>query len=114
MFRLADELVPHVYRSTAAFPAEERYGLQAQVRRASVSTAANIVEGCARRTTRDYLHFLTIALGSASETRYLLQLTSRLGFLPEDHLAHLDTGYRELVCSLQNLIQALERRPRSQ
>src|SRR5438067_13523073 len=74
-FQLADLLVVELYRASARFPAAERFGLQAQLRRAAVSVAANLVEGCARRSQRDYLHFVGIAIGSASEVRYLVQLS---------------------------------------
>jgi four helix bundle protein len=74
-----------IYRCTHEFPREEIYGLRAQLRRAAVSTAANIVEGCARRSEREYLNFLNMSAGSASEARYLIDLSHRLGFLkPED------------------------------
>jgi four helix bundle protein len=73
-FVLADGLVVEVYRATRSFPIEERYGLQSQIRRGAVSVAANLVEGSARRSRLDYLHFVTIAIGSGSEVRYLVQL----------------------------------------
>src|SRR5215471_20393326 len=81
VFELADDLVLEVYRITGNFPLEERYGLQAQLRRAALSTATNIVEGCARKTERDFANFINIAIGSAAENRYLIDVSGRLGFL---------------------------------
>lgn len=107
VFAMADELVPAVYRATATFPQEERYGLVSQLRRAAISVAANIVEGCARRTTRDYVHFLETALGSASELRYLLDVSSRLGFLSKGDRDVLDQNFAALLRSLQRLIDSL-------
>jgi four helix bundle protein len=51
-FHLADDVAVLIYRQTAAFPKEEIYGLTSQMRRAAVSTASNIVEGCTRETQR--------------------------------------------------------------
>ena len=107
VFQLSDELVLDVYRVTARFPAEERYGLQAQIRRAAVSVAAALVEGSARRTTRDYAHFVTIALGSASEVRYLLSVGRRLTMLDFGATTSLEAKYDDLVRGLQALVSAL-------
>ena len=107
VFRVADELVLEIYRRTRQLPLEERYGLQAQIRRAAVSVPTNLVEGCARRSTKDYLHFVVLSLGSASEVRYLLGLAHRLGMLGADDHAELVARYGELIRGLQRLLDAL-------
>jgi len=120
VFTLADRLVVEIYRASSSFPASERYGLQGQLRKAAVSSAVNIVEGSARRTDSEYLHFLNIALGSAAETRYLCDLSARLNYLAAADAQSLDTGYSHLCASLTALINSLapspnsKRRPRAQ
>jgi four helix bundle protein len=104
VFELADELVVDLYERTRGFPVEERYGLQAQVRRAAISVPTNIVEGCARATGKEYAQFLRIALGSASEVRYLLGLAGRLEMAST---GDLESRYDELVRALQKLIDAV-------
>jgi len=108
VFLIADELVIEVYTATASFPPEERFGLQRELRRSAVSAAVNIVEGSARRTTRDYLNFLNISIGSSSEARYLLDVSFRLGFLTERVQEALTGRYTELLKGLQKLTSSLE------
>ena len=109
VFTAADALVLDVYRVTIAFPQEERYGLQTQLRRAALSTAANIVEGSARRTTREYAHFINVSIGSAAETDYLLDVARRLGYLSSSEQSSLSARYQEVLRGLQSLINALQK-----
>jgi four helix bundle protein len=103
-FVVADALVKSVYEHTKSFPADERYGLTSQLRRATVSIAANIVEGSARRSHREYLNFLNIALGSASEARYLWSLALHFNYVTD---AAITTQFNECVASLSKLADAV-------
>jgi four helix bundle protein len=80
-YKAADDLAVAVYAAVRRFPSEERFGLSLQLRRAAVSAAANIVEGCARITAADYGRFLSIAYASAREVQYEIDLAHRLGYL---------------------------------
>ncbi len=84
VFHLSHRLTLDVYQLTEKLPRAERYGLCAQLRRAVASIPTNIVEGCIRRSTREYERFLDIALGSAAEVRYLLALAIDLRLLTVD------------------------------
>jgi four helix bundle protein len=113
VFHLADDLVIEVYRVTRRFPADERYGLQSQLRRAAVSVPSNIVEGSARQSNRDYAHFLRIALGSASEARYLLTVAGRLNFIAAPDTESLHGRFDRLVKGLELLAQRVAANPSS-
>ena len=103
VFQKSDELAVLVYRLTRKFPAEERFELRSQIRRAAVSTPTNMVEGCARDSEKDYLRFLDIALGSANELGYLLHLAERLVFINSEQAARCRTCASEVVRMLQKL-----------
>ena len=71
-----------LYALSRSFPADERFGLTSQSRRAAVSVAANIAEGSKRRTKQEYARFLNLAEGSIAEVEYLLMLARDLEYLP--------------------------------
>ena len=106
-FGLADELVLAVYKETCGFPREEMFGLTSQLRRAAISTASNIVEGCARSSEAEYIHFLDMAYASAREAEYQISLASRLGFLPEETHKDLANRSAETCKVLNGLLRAL-------
>ena len=81
------ELTKAVYQMTATFPAEERYGLSQQMRRAAVSIPSNIAEGAGRNGAKEFLNFIGISRGSLAELETQLQLAVMLGFAAPDHLA---------------------------
>lgn len=88
VWRKSVDFVVKIYRMTEKFPSDERFGLTSQIRRASVSIPANIAEGAARESDKEFLRFLSIAQGSASEVETELLIANRLGFLPdENHIA---------------------------
>jgi four helix bundle protein len=78
-WQVAHELAVEVYRVTAGWPSQERYGLTAQIRRAAFSVPANIAEGSRRRGGREFRRFVDIALGSHAEVEYGLEFAEAVG-----------------------------------
>lgn len=108
-FQLADETAVSVYRATANMPKHEQFGLTMQMRRAAVSIASNIVEGCARATQADYLRFLDMAHGSARELEYQVSLAHRLGYLADTPHEELQSKCVETSKVRNGLIRSLRR-----
>jgi len=85
----ADELAFQIYQATVSFPKEESYGITSQLRRAAVSIPTNIVEGYSRAGDKELRRFVSIALGSLAETKYLLSFCHRLSYLNDPQYQRL-------------------------
>lgn len=92
-----------VYKASAGFPAEERFGLTAQLRRAAVSVPSNVAEGAGRSTHAETVRFLEIAYGSLMEAVCQLRLASDLGWLPPDDHESLRQDAEEVARMLSGL-----------
>jgi four helix bundle protein len=98
-----------VYRATSTFPGREQYGLSAQMRRAAVSIGSNIYEGCGRRGSKEFLHYLHMALGSARELEFQILIATDLGFLPIESEAELPDAINHTTRMLARLIVVVGR-----
>jgi len=83
------EFADQIYRCTASFPNDERFGLTSQLRRASVSISSNIAEGSGRQTANDFIRFLSIAYGSVMECVSQLHIANRLNYINHETLQSL-------------------------
>ena len=96
-----------IYRISSEFPTTERFGLTSQMRRSSSSIPSNIAEGCGRGSRAHFSRFLRIAMGSASELEYQIQLVFDLGFLNSSNYADLTENVVEIKKMLASLINRL-------
>lgn len=106
VWRKAMDLVVEVYALTARLPQNEMYRLTAQLTRAVASVPANIAEGHARSTARDYANFLAIARGSLAETEPFILLAERLGYVN----AETTEGAAALIDEVGRMLSTLRRR----
>src|SRR6187401_1674264 len=104
----ADDLFIAIHKLTKLFPAEERYELSSQLRRAAYSVPANIVEGASRRSPRDRLRFFNIAESSLAEAGYCIHAARRLGYLNAAAHAQISTQVRQTAATLVGLIRSLK------
>lgn len=107
----AMDLVVLVYRLTASFPREERFGLTAQARKAVISIPSNIAEGYGRSTKRDYIRFLEIARGSANELETQLLAAKRLQMGKASEFPATMDLTNEVQRLVSGLILSLDRSP---
>jgi four helix bundle protein len=106
-FEFADEVVLMIYRISRNFPKEEIYGLTSQIRRASISVASNIVEGCTRESLIEYRRFLEISYGSLKELHYQFSVAIRLGYVQETDISSGELKLIETEKVLASLIRKL-------
>lgn len=114
VWQRAHHLVLRVYAITATFPADERFGLISQLRRAMVSVAANIAEGSRRATPGDFARHLDIAHGSAGEANYLLLLARDLTYATDEQVAPLRDELDQIGAMLHSLRRKVEQEGRRQ
>ena len=108
------QLVLDLYRMTVTFPDEERFGLTSQIRRAAASIPANIAEGCARGSTKEYVKFLAISRGSAAELETHVFIASKLGYLGNAQAEKVEAEISDIARMLNRLISALKAKDSSQ
>ena len=107
VWRKAHRLALAIYEITAGFPKAELYGITSQMRRAASSIAANIAEGCGRKTDADFARFLQNSFGSASELEYYLILAADLGLIKEVQRDRLTNDVVEIKKMLSALTSKL-------
>jgi len=108
VWRKSHELTLAIYRLTATFPSNERYGLTSQLQRASASIGANLAEGCGRETDADFKRFVQMAAGSACEVEYHLILARDLGLIVVETYDQLNDDINEIKRMLCGLTHYLE------
>jgi four helix bundle protein len=107
-------LAANVYRLTREMPRQEEYRLSAQMIRAAASVPANIAEGYARSTRKDYANFVSIARGSLAELETFLQLASDLSLVPGDRCKTVMLDAEEIGRMLTSLRSKLSGSPSPQ
>lgn len=103
------EFATDIYKVTESAAMRTDFGLKDQLRRAAVSISANIAEGFERRSRAEYLNFLNIAKGSSGETRSLLEIAAKVGYLKPDELNELRERSKFLSGSISNHMKSFAR-----
>jgi len=110
VWQKAVAFVTETHKTTRGFPAEERFGLTTQIRRAATSVPANVAEGWGRASTKEYVQFLVVARGSLVELETHLIVSRDLGYLNAAQLEAAQSRIEEIGKMLNGLIQSLRSR----
>ena len=108
VWQKAHEFTVNLYKTTASFPPEEKFGLTNQIRRASVSIESNISEGCGCNGDKEFSRFLDIAQGSACEVKCQILIARDLGYLDITNSELLTDKINEVSRMINSLNQKLK------
>ncbi|NNL78633.1 MAG: four helix bundle protein [Desulfobacterales bacterium] len=109
VWRRSLKIVTKIYKITAQYPADEKFGLVSQMRRAAVSIPSNIAEGAARNSKKEFINFLHIAQGSTSELETQILISENLDFVSQ---IQVDPLFKELE-EISRMIIGLQKSLRS-
>lgn len=109
VWQISQSFISAVYQATGKFPDSEKFGLTNQIRRSAVSIAANIAEGSARNSHKDFARFVLIALGSGAETKSHILTASNLNFLSDSQTKELLDQINQIGRMLKGLHRSLIR-----
>ena len=98
-------LVKLIYKITESFPKSELFGLNSQLRRASVSVVSNIAEGASRKTKAERIRFYEISRGSLVEIDTQIEIAIELNYLTKDNISLLEANIIRIFSMLSNLIR---------
>ncbi|MCL0034945.1 four helix bundle protein [Dehalococcoidia bacterium] len=110
MWKEAVKLSVICYDMTKSFPREEQFGLVSQMRRAAISIASNIAEGAARAGNKEFIQFLYISLGSASELDTQIEIARKIGLGESSKLETLQSQANMVSRMLQGLIHSAKKK----
>jgi len=113
VFKKSHQITLDLYRLTKQFPSDEKFGLISQIKRASSSICANLIEGSHRNNRAEYRQFSGIARGSAGELKYHLLLAKDLGYISVQNYSELISEIDSISKMLYNLIQSLTPTPKT-
>ena len=106
VWKKSHNLALSIYHNTKHFPDSEKFGLISQMRRAATSIPTNIAEGQGRSNNKEFINFLRISKGSATEVEYLLLLSLDLGYISKDIYLDLNGKTEKILAMLNNLMKS--------
>ena len=108
VWRTAIDLARDIYELAKAYPKDEQYGIVSQMKRSAVSIASNIAEGAARQGSKEFLQFLYIALGSASELDTQIEISRKIGLGRSGQLDEVQGSLDTISKMIQGLIRSVK------